>query len=626
MKIATKISLSFLIIVTLLTSVITVVFYTVFKKNLTEEITTRLAVTARSRQKHIETYLKMLESSASELSKSTILEAFTRINEDDPNWKATYNLTMTRLKRTKDTNPSIYEFMLLDSFGKVVASSNAASVGDEKAADLYLKGDIPGIYLRDAYYSERMSMPLIGVSAVVTDSATGESCGVLAAKIKLDELNKITTDPTGMGKTGEIYLVNKDGYMITPSRFKKDTFLKQKVDTDNFRLCAKSDTREGEHAPPVIARNYMGQMTLGTRDPIPLMKWVLLTEINTSEVFAPLQIVLRICMIVLLLTPIAAWFIGTAVAKAITRPIDLLQKGIEVIGTGNFDHKVGTGSKDEIGQLSRVFDTMTEDLKSKVTSIDRLNEEIRERKKVEDDLQVTYNKLKNTQNDLIGAEKEAALGRFSVGISHEIKNPLGMILGSAEYLEFKLAQSGDDVKANVETIKKSALRANNILEGILQYIRPTALKKENISINELVKEVIPLFRIQSPADKADISTELGADSIRVSVDRNQLHQVIFNILKNAAEASGPGGKVTIMTSTDGVSGVINVMDKGRGIPKSNLSRMFEPFFTTKRSDKPAGLGLITSKAIIDNHKGTISIDSEEGEGTSVRIALPLAQI
>lgn len=625
MKISTKISLSFLLIVTLLTSTITVIFYNIFKKNLTEEITTRLEVTARSRQKHIETYLKMLESSASELSKSTILEAFSKMGEDDPNRKQAYELTMTRLKRTKETNPAIYEFMLQDSFGKVIASSNAASIGDEKGADPYLKGDIEGVYIRDAYYSDRMSMPLIGVSALVTDLTTGESCGLLAARIKLDELNKITTDPTGMGKTGEIYLVNKDGLMITPSRFEKDTFLKQKVDTENYRLCKNLNYKDGKQGPVVISRNYMGKMTLGTRGVIPVMKWAILTEINASEIFAPLDTVLRTCVIILLLISIAAWFIGSAVARAITRPIDSLQKGIEVIGTGNLNYKVGTDSKDEIGRLSRAFDNMTEDLKSKVTSIDSLNEEIAERKKVEDDLQVTFNKLKDTQNDLVKAEKEAALGRFSVGISHEIKNPLGMILGSAEFLEMKFAQSGEDVKGSIETIKKSALRANNILESLLQYIRPTALKKENAGVNDLVNDSVSLFKMQSNSVKVDIVTELCPDKITVNVDKNQMRQVIFNILKNAAEAVGVSGKVTVRTSLENGFGVINVIDKGRGIPKNSLSRIFEPLFSTKRSDKPAGLGLINAKAVIDNHKGTLSIESEEGEGTDVRIALPLAQ-
>ncbi|MBU0605328.1 MAG: CHASE domain-containing protein [Candidatus Omnitrophica bacterium] len=233
-------------------------------------------------------------------------------------------------------------------------------------------------------------------------------------------------------------------------------------------------------------------------------------------------------------------------------------------------------------------------------------------------------KLKNAQRELVQSEKEAALGRFSVGISHEVKNPLSVILGGVEYLEAKLANADNDIKQNVNIIKKSVLSANVILDNILQYVRPSSLNVDITNLNDLVNEVAPLFKLQPTTTKAEIVVELSPDRILMKVARNQIHQVIFNVVKNAIEASSAGGKVIIKTGKAEGFGVISVIDSGSGMSEQVLSNLFEPFFTTKRPGKGVGLGLVVAKNIIDNHKGKLVIDSEEGKGAVVRIFLPLA--
>ena len=233
-------------------------------------------------------------------------------------------------------------------------------------------------------------------------------------------------------------------------------------------------------------------------------------------------------------------------------------------------------------------------------------------------------KLKNAQKELVQSEKEAALGRFSVGISHEVKNPLSVILGGVEYLEAKLANADNDIKHNIGTIKKSVLSANVILDNILQYVRPSSLNVDITNLNDLVNEVAPLFKLQPTTTKAEIVVELSPDKILMKAARNQIHQVIFNVVKNAIEASSAGGKIIIKTGKAEGFGVISVIDSGSGMSEQVLSNLFEPFFTTKRPGKGVGLGLVVAKNIIDNHKGKLVIDSEEGKGTVVRIFLPLA--
>ncbi len=252
--------------------------------------------------------------------------------------------------------------------------------------------------------------------------------------------------------------------------------------------------------------------------------------------------------------------------------------------------------------------------------------DITERKKAEEILSESYKQLKDTQQKLIQSEKESALGRFSLGISHEVKNPLAIILGASDFLDAKLFDSPLDIKENVKMIKRSALRANNILENLLQYMRPSLNKNEDVSLNLLVSEAVKLFKIQSSLVRVDILTELSPKDTRVNVDINQIQQVIFNLVKNSVEACQSGGKVIVKTDSLGGSGIISVIDNGCGMSRETLSGIFEPFFTTKRPGKGTGLGLAISKTIIDNHHGNIMLDSEEGKGTTIKIVLPILKV
>jgi methyl-accepting chemotaxis protein len=242
------------------------------------------------------------------------------------------------------------------------------------------------VYIKDAYHSEDLKKELLAVSSPILDGKTGEFLGVIAARVDLTNLNKIVTEDTGFGRTEELFVINKYGYMITPSRFLKDTFLKQKVDTENSRSCFKYRDKGGacnvKHYM-IISPDYRGVMIAGSNAYIPEMQWSLLSNINTDEALEPLRKITALFLIILLGAPVAAWLFGLFLSSIITGPIRRLHRGAEIIGEGNLNYKVGTDSKDEIGQLSRAFDKMTGDLKNTTTSIDNLNKEIARRKEVE---------------------------------------------------------------------------------------------------------------------------------------------------------------------------------------------------------------------------------------------------
>ena len=389
MKITHKISLSFLAVSTILVSTAAPIFYSIAKGNLQKSIYNNLDTAVASRANHIETYLEMLKISVGQLSKSVVLENLLKINgKEDPRWTDALAQAMMQLERTTEANPSIAEFLLIDRTGKVRASSNESSVGTNKSSDFFFLGGQKGTYIKDVYYSENYKEPLMAVSAPLLDSQTGEFFGVLAARARLNDLNTIVTEKSGTGDTGEIYIVNKYGYMITPSRFKEDVVLKQKVDTENVRMARLHKNREHISSADKKMRiflDYRGVQVLGAHEYIPQMQWAVLAEIDIREAFASLTELRLTFFLIFLIVPIVAWFLGIFLAKLITGPLHKLHKGTEIIGNGNLDYKVGTNAKDEVGQLCRAFDEMVENFKTNTTSIDKLNKEIAERKKMEEE-------------------------------------------------------------------------------------------------------------------------------------------------------------------------------------------------------------------------------------------------
>jgi two-component system, OmpR family, phosphate regulon sensor histidine kinase PhoR len=384
MKIATKIGLSYFAVALILTAVCASVFYGISKRNLTAAIVAHLETTAKSRQAHVETYLDMLATSVGQLSKSIALEDFLKKDKNDPRKKEAFETAMRRLVRTQENNPSIQEYFMMDMNGRIVASSHKTMIGQDKASDpLFLQGQ-KKLYLKDAYYSEIIKAPSIAVSAPISDTNTGKPLGVVAARVRLDALNKITLDRTGLGRTGEIIIVNKSGYMITSSRFLKDTFLKQKSDTENFRMAFRPGNKEEKTEPVILSTDYRGVKVLTTRAVLPELQWVLLTKMDAEEALRPLAKIRIFFLIILIFNPLIAWGLGWLVAKVITKPIHRLHQGTEIIGAGNLDYRVGIPTHDEIGQLSRAFDTMTQDLKRRTVSVEILNREMAERKRFED--------------------------------------------------------------------------------------------------------------------------------------------------------------------------------------------------------------------------------------------------
>ncbi len=404
MKIAAKISLSFLIVGLILTSAAASILYIIAKDNLRKSIYNNLVTAVDSRTSHIEAFLENNKEIAIILAESVVFRNLLTASNKDTNYALKFSEARERLKNTEKADAEIYEIFLLDKRGKIIISSDESKIGLDKSNDAYFLGGSKATYIKDAHQSEISGRDSIAIASPVKDNKGDEIVGVVVCRIRLASLNKITTDKTGLGETGELYVVNKYGYMITPSRFREDTFLKQQVATENVRrLSLHKGMEHGLSEDRLVESfsNYRGVQVLGAHKNIPQMQWGVLAEINTKEAFAPLAQLRLIFFMILTITPIAAWLLGMHIAKFIVEPLHRLHKGTEIIGGGNLDYKMGIDANDEVGQLSRAFDKMTLDLKETTTSIDRLNEEITRRKKAGKEISL----LKQQIEFILGATK-----------------------------------------------------------------------------------------------------------------------------------------------------------------------------------------------------------------------------
>ena len=403
MKIKYKISLTFLFAAITLIGIVLFIVFSITTSIMSDRINAHLRTTSQSRAHHIETYLEALKSKVVMLASDSLLEnTLKRIINNRQIVSRDIEMANKELRDALETDKDLQEIFILDPKGIIIFSTDENNIGLDRSGDAYFLGGKEGAYIKDAYISQTTNKSLISLSVPLTDEEDGELLGVLVVRSSLSGINIIATDRSGLGRTGEIYLVNKYGYMITPSRFIKDTFLEQKVDTIAVeRYLLKKDT---EHIPMVdVYPDYRGVPVLGVYHYIMEMGWVLLAEIDEEEAFESLDKIRNFFILLFFIIPVIAYLIGSFVARFISGPIERLHKGTEIIGKGNLDHKVATDEQDEIGQLSRAFDSMTDNLKESTTSVGRLNMEIDERKKAENEIMRSQREWEDTFDIMVDA-------------------------------------------------------------------------------------------------------------------------------------------------------------------------------------------------------------------------------
>lgn len=270
----------------------------------------------------------------------------------------------------------------------------------------------------------------------------------------------------------------------------------------------------------------------------------------------------------------------------------------------------------------------------------------KEKEGLQKEIREAYNKLKETQDQLIQSEKLSAVGQLASGVAHEVRNPLGIIMQGIDYLENKIANKESDIQDTLTMLKASVKRADRIIGSLLDFSRAASLDLNPEDLNSILESSLNLVKVRFKFENINIVMETKNDLPRVLADKNKLEQVFINILLNAMQSMPEGGKIVIRTfEREGesfqndigkkipLSGLrpgekvvmVEIEDSGPGVPEENLKKIFDPFFSTKGPKGGAGLGLSISRNIINMHKGGIYLESQLGKGTKVTIVLKIAE-
>jgi signal transduction histidine kinase len=290
--------------------------------------------------------------------------------------------------------------------------------------------------------------------------------------------------------------------------------------------------------------------------------------------------------------------IGVAFSSTLTSSLGELAEQTLRVARGNFEHPVNVAIKrrDEVGILARSFDTM-------ITELERL------------------------RNDLRRSERLAAMGKFSAAVTHELKNPLTNILANEQVIEMKLANANMDrvgIERALKFIKDEGFRATNIVTNLMKFARQEKAPTTTMEVSSALRHSLSILRPAIEQAGVKIVEDIPQTTMYCTADQDQIHEVIANLVGNAAHAVRDCPEKTITVSVEAIADqvILRIQDTGTGITADAKDHIFEPFFTTKKIGEGTGLGLSVCHGIITTHRGKIEVDSEVGAGTCFTITLP----
>jgi len=302
------------------------------------------------------------------------------------------------------------------------------------------------------------------------------------------------------------------------------------------------------------------------------------------------------------------WFLSKALVASLQR----LEATVRGIAAGETELRLEVRGDVETVSLQKSFNTMLDTLELSRESLAQ-----------------TIQMLQDKSVQLIESEKLASIGILASGVAHEINNPLANISLSAETIregDYNLER--EELVELVDDILAETQRASTVVDNLLGYAR--SVKESGIEehdIRGVLRQAIKLVDHEVQLHDIDLRQEVAEVPMLVKGNRGRLEQVLVNVMLNGVQAMRRGGTLSVMAAPDAANScaVIDIVDTGPGIAPEHLSRIFDPFFTTKAAGEGTGLGLYVSYGIVQEHGGTIGVESPEAGGTLVRIRLPLVR-
>jgi signal transduction histidine kinase len=425
---------------------------------------------------------------------------------------------------------------------------------------------------------------------------------IAAGRLKISGiLAPLLLDSSGLGRSGESYLIGSNHTMLTSSRFMSHP----PAGTHQMFSMAIDFGLQGKAG----AGRYSGwnnQRVLGAWSPVALTGWVLVAEMDEAEALSGLTILRREWLWIAVATLAAIILASILFSRSLSRPILELADISRQVERGNLSLRSGLDSSDELGQLSRAFDRMILSLET-----------------TQNGLRQSMADLIAKEEQLIQSEKLAAIGELTASIVHEMRNPLAALEMNLKLVR-RRTESGTILEEQLQIATSQTERISRMLTGLLEFSKPVVLKLTLCDLKELISdtlaEIQPLLKESHVYTRVDYQVETP----KLNADKDLLRGAFINLFRNALEAlqNQENGIISIqVTRNELPSGwEVTIADNGPGMTKETANRIFMPFFTTK--PEGTGLGLPNVRKAVTLHRGSISVKSELKAGTEFKIFLP----
>ena len=522
------------------------------------------------------------------------------------------------LKRLLFMTRAITEAVAFDDQGtervRLSRLSTVTGVRQDAAVSAALERTKQGKSYFGPVYFVRGSEPYMSI-AVPMERFAGDVVGFLKAEVNLKYIGDVVSG-IRVGKAGYAYIASRSGDIVAHPDISFVLQRRNVAQLDQVKA-AFQPTPTTAKATAMVAQNLWGKKVFSSYAPVSNLDWSVIIERPAEEVYEPLYASMLRTSSLLLVGLGMALLASLFVARRVVRPLQALHQGVELIGSGNLDHRLNVKTGDEIEILADEFNKMTENLRE---AYDGLEHKVTERTQ---ELAIANERLK--QLDRLKSD-------FVSNVSHELRTPLTAIKGSVDLLLREVPGALNEKQAHyLSRVRSNTQHLAGLINDLLDLSRIEAgkveLKATRISLGGLVHEVVETLRPVAAERSIELEATVPEVSALVWADRDKVTQVLMNLIGNAIKFTPPHGHIAVVTTRNGSEWVkISVADTGPGIPAEEREKIFDKFYQVAapgaQKPKGTGLGLAISRSLVELHGGKIWVESEPNHGSVFSFTLP----
>ncbi len=424
-----------------------------------------------------------------------------------------------------------------------------------------------------------------------------EPDGWLVGEFSLEEMWRMV-DQVRLGDHGYALVVGPDGRLIAHGDPDEKALVAQARDMRGHHPLVKTAAEEAAAgnnpstaAEPVNRSEYVdenGTEQLAVATKLQPLNWTVIVEQPTSEAYAGARRLRTQLIVAISVALLVMIFVGWLFGRRFIAPIFKLQTATQSIAGGDLETRVQIGSDDEFGKLGDAFNTMA-------------------------------NRLVELQENVKRQERQAMFGRVVAGLFHDLMHPIQNI-GNNARLMIRPELDAESQRSAHQIIERELGILKRFMDDVLNIAKPKPIQRFAMDVNQSVFEIVDSMRGQGESSGVVVEAKCADEPLVIEGDRFTLGRVYRNLITNALQATPAGGRVVVSTKRVGDLAEITVADTGSGIPPERLKAIFDDFVTTK--SRGLGLGLAISKQTVEQHGGTISVESEVGRGTAFTLRFP----